>query len=62
MPSPIKTKASLGLAVPLAAFPSTRIIKFVKTSVTKTMNTTPVVKLSSCRKALLKIIKSEARR
>jgi len=48
--------------VPLAAFPKTLIIKLVKTSVTKTMNTTPVVKLSSCRRALLKIIKSEAGR
>jgi hypothetical protein len=27
--------------------------------VTKTMNTTPVVKLSSCRRALLKIIKAK---
>jgi hypothetical protein len=62
MPRPIKTKASFGLAVPLAALPKTLIIKLVKTSVTKTMNTTPVVKLSSCRRALLKIIKSEAGR
>ena len=58
IPRPIRTITSLGLTLPLAALPSTLIMKIVKTRVTKTMNTTPMVKFSSCRSALLRIIKS----